>query len=157
MNLFSTRDEAYHRAQKRPVANAYSLTSLLVKEDAIDSCSTLFMYKLGQFADQKRSIDLGAWLQYYAFDVVGELSFAKKLGFIEKGEDVDGMMEAIEGMLVNTTYTSVVENSSLTALSRSMPANAARSPRCINFSWVTRYFRSSCRPWRHGTKCSILR
>jgi hypothetical protein len=41
MNLFSTRDEAYHRAQKRPVANAYSMTSLLTKEDAIDSTSAL--------------------------------------------------------------------------------------------------------------------
>ena len=109
MNLFSTRDEAYHRAQKRPVANAYSMTSLLTKEDAIDSCSTLFIYKLGEFADQKKSFDLGAWLQYYAFDVVGELSFAKKLGFLDKGEDVDGMMEAIEGMLVITIYTSVAE------------------------------------------------
>jgi hypothetical protein len=41
--------------------------------------------------------------------VVGELSFAKKLGFLDKGEDVDGMMEAIEGMLVITIYTSVAE------------------------------------------------
>ena len=35
-----------------------------------------------------------------AFDVVGELTFEKKLGFMEKGGDVDGMLEAIEGMLV---------------------------------------------------------
>jgi hypothetical protein len=101
MNLFSTRDEGYHRGQKRPVASAYSMTSLLVKEDSVDSCSQLFMQKLGQFADQRKSMDLGAWLQYYAFDVIGELSFAKKLGFLEKGEDVDGMMEAIEGTLAS--------------------------------------------------------
>lgn len=106
MNLFSTRDELYHRGQKRPVANAYSMTSLLAKEDAVDSCTQMFMEKLGSFADQRKSLDLGAWLQYYAFDVVGEFSFAKKLGFLEKGEDVDGMMEAIEGMLVSIIYTS---------------------------------------------------
>lgn len=35
-----------------------------------------------------------------AFDVVGELTFAEKFGFLEKGTDVDGMMKAIEGMLV---------------------------------------------------------
>ena len=32
--------------------------------------------------------------------MVGELTFEKKLGFMEKGGDVDGMLEAIEGMLV---------------------------------------------------------
>jgi len=101
MNLFSTRDEQYHREQKRPIANAYSMTSLHTKEDAVDSCSVLFMHKLGEFADAKKPVDLGAWLQYYAFDVVGEFSFARKLGFLEKGTDVDGMMEAIEGMLVS--------------------------------------------------------
>lgn len=30
--------------------------------------------------------------QYYAFDVVGEFTFQKKLGFLEKGGDVDDMM-----------------------------------------------------------------
>ena len=35
-----------------------------------------------------------------AFDVVGELTFNRKLGFLDKGTDVDGMMAAIEGMLV---------------------------------------------------------
>lgn len=37
--------------------------------------------------------------QYYAFDVVGEFTFQKKLGFLEKGSDVDDMMKTIEGIL----------------------------------------------------------
>ncbi|KAF2142893.1 uncharacterized protein K452DRAFT_357955 [Aplosporella prunicola CBS 121167] len=100
MNIFSTRDEAYHREQKRPIASAYSLSSLLAKEEAVDSCSIIFMEKMKDFADRNEAVDLGMWLQYYAFDVVGELSFAKKLGFLEKGADVDGMMETIAGILV---------------------------------------------------------
>ena len=100
MNLFSTRDEQYHRDQKKLVASAYSMSSLLELEPAVDSCSVLFMSQLDKFASSSGAVDLGAWLQYYAFDVVGEFSFAKKLGFLERGGDVDGMMEAIEGMLV---------------------------------------------------------
>ena len=38
--------------------------------------------------------------QYYAFDVVGKFIFQKKLEFLEKGGDVDGMMAAIEGLLL---------------------------------------------------------
>ncbi|KAL0262176.1 hypothetical protein SLS55_003615 [Diplodia seriata] len=100
MNIFSTRDEKYHHDQKRPIASAYSLTSLLAKEDAVDSCSKLFMQQLGSFVDKNKPVDLGQWLQYYAFDVIGELSFARKLGFLQAGTDVDGMMETIAGILV---------------------------------------------------------
>ncbi|GIK05161.1 hypothetical protein Aspvir_009263 [Aspergillus viridinutans] len=104
MNLFSTRDEMFHREQKRPVANAYSMTSLLELESAVDSCTEIFVNQLARFANSKRPVDLGMWLQYYAFDVVGEFTFAKKLGFLQEGKDVDGMIEAIQGMLV---YASV--------------------------------------------------
>jgi hypothetical protein len=38
--------------------------------------------------------------QYYAFDVVGEISFGIKFGFLEKGGDVDGMIALIDGMLL---------------------------------------------------------
>ncbi|KGO49055.1 Cytochrome P450, E-class, group I [Penicillium expansum] len=100
VNLFSGRDEKFHREQKRQVANAYSMTSLLELEPAVDSCTRIFASKLGSQADQKKPIDLGVWLQYYAFDVVGEFVFAKKLGFLEEGRDIDGMIEAIQGMLV---------------------------------------------------------
>ncbi|KAJ5197949.1 pisatin demethylase [Penicillium cinerascens] len=99
MNLFSTRDERFHRDQKRPVANAYSMTSLLELEASVDSCTQIFLSQLRNFADRKASVDLGVWLQYYAFDVVGEITFAKKLGFLEEGRDIDGMIEAIQGML----------------------------------------------------------
>ena len=89
MNLFSTRDPEYHRVEKRKIGAAYSLPNLLQSEAAIDSCVSLFMDRLSEFASKKEAVDLGAWLQYFAFDVVGEVTFASKLGFLEKGKDVD--------------------------------------------------------------------
>ena len=99
MNLFSTRDPEEHRREKRKVGNAYSLANLLQAEEGVDSCINLFMHRLDEFASQKKSVDMGAWLQYFAFDVVGIFTFDLKLGFLEQGKDVDGMMAAIEGML----------------------------------------------------------
>lgn len=64
MNLFSTRNEAFHRDQKRPVASAFSMTSLLELEPAVDGCTQLFISQLRKFADRKEAVDLGAWLQY---------------------------------------------------------------------------------------------
>ncbi|KAH9219511.1 cytochrome P450 [Leptodontidium sp. 2 PMI_412] len=46
------------------------MTNLLDLEPAIDSCSILFMKKLHEFAIAGKSVDLGSWLQYYAFDVI---------------------------------------------------------------------------------------
>jgi len=37
--------------------------------------------------------------QIDAFDVIGELTFSKPLGFLEKGGDVDGIITALEHML----------------------------------------------------------
>ncbi|RFU30248.1 hypothetical protein B7463_g6110, partial [Scytalidium lignicola] len=99
MNLFSTRDPVYHREQKKKVAGAYSLTNLLENEPAVDSCTKLFISRLDKWAGTGQAVDLGAWLQYYAFDVVGEVTFARKLGFLENGQDVDNMMGTIEGIL----------------------------------------------------------
>ncbi|RMD41173.1 hypothetical protein DV735_g3942, partial [Chaetothyriales sp. CBS 134920] len=99
MNLFSTRDPQEHRVAKRKVGSAYSLPNLLQSEAAIDSCIELFISRLTELTAVDKPIDLGAWLQYFAFDVVGEVTFASKLGFLELGSDVDGMMKAIEGML----------------------------------------------------------
>ena len=122
MNLFSTRSEAEHREQRKKIANAYTLESLLKMESAVDDCGKSFVEKMGGYADRSEPVDLGAWLQYYgelkdspyglegpadvsiAFDVVGEMTFETKFGFLDKGGDVDGMMQAIEGMLIYASH-----------------------------------------------------
>jgi hypothetical protein len=76
MNLFSTRDENFHRSQKKPNANAYSMTSFPDPEPAVDSCMEIFFSQLRKLASSKNPINPGVWLQYYAFNIVGEFSFA---------------------------------------------------------------------------------
>ena len=73
MNLFSTRDPEEHRREKRKVGAAYSLPNLLQSEQAVDSCIGLFVQRLDEFERQNKPVDLGTWLQYFAFDVVGEV------------------------------------------------------------------------------------
>ena len=96
-NLFSTLDEKYHDEQKKKVGGAYSLGQLLKMEPAVDSCIRLFMSRLSDLVKQGGPIDLGQWLEFYAFDVIGEITFSKKMGFLERGKDVDGMIGSIEG------------------------------------------------------------
>ncbi|ETN45759.1 uncharacterized protein HMPREF1541_09592 [Cyphellophora europaea CBS 101466] len=95
-SLFTTLDEGYHAKYKRPIANAYSMSTLVDFEPMIDSTSALFMSRLDEFCASGNICDFGKWLQMYAFDVIGEIVFSKKLGFLETRSDVDGIIADIK-------------------------------------------------------------
>lgn len=64
MNIFSERDPAEHREEKKKVSSAYSLSNLLQSEPKVDSCTELFKSRLDEWAKDGKPIDLSAWLQY---------------------------------------------------------------------------------------------
>lgn len=101
--LFSIRDERAHKALKRPVASAFSMTSFVELEPLIDVCIAILEKKLDELQDQ--SIDFGTWLHWYAFDVITSITFSTRQGFMEKEVDVDRIINAIEGRLV---YNSII-------------------------------------------------
>lgn len=96
-NLFSAVDPEYHKQQKRKAASAFGLNSVIEMEPAVDSCTILFMERLRQ--NVNKSVDLGMWMHFYAFDVIGELCFAEKLGFLDQGKDIDNILSSIEKIL----------------------------------------------------------
>ncbi|KAK1764032.1 cytochrome P450 [Phialemonium atrogriseum] len=99
-NLFNTRNEDFHAAIRRPIANAYSMTTLLKYEPFVDTTSRVFLQRLNElYGDTGKACDLGTWLQYYAFDVIGEMTFSKRLGFLETGSDVGGIIKDLEWRL----------------------------------------------------------
>lgn len=50
--------------------------------------------------------DLSKWLQFFAFDVMGELTFSTRFGFLERGNDVDNIIASIWHYFVNTSPVS---------------------------------------------------
>lgn len=101
--LFSIRDEKAHKSLKRPVASAFSMTSLVELEPLTDICIEILISKLNR--KQGQSVDFGTWLHWYAFDVITSLTFSTRQGFMETETDVDGIINAIEGRLV---YNSII-------------------------------------------------
>lgn len=69
-SLFTSLDEGYHAKYKRPIANAYSMSTLVEFEPLIDSTSELFMSRLDEFVASGKTMNFGVWLQMYAFDVM---------------------------------------------------------------------------------------
>jgi cytochrome P450 len=62
------------------------MTSLLERESGVDSCTEILTSRLRTSAANKEMVDLGEWIQFFAFDVVGEFNFSAKFGFLEKGD-----------------------------------------------------------------------
>ena len=94
--LFATRDEDVHRALKRPVANLFSTSNVVTFEKFVDSTIQEFFDQIDtRFVKANQVCDFGAWLHYFTFDVIAELTFSKRLGFLERGEDVRGIMSSI--------------------------------------------------------------
>ncbi|KAI0149828.1 cytochrome P450 [Hypoxylon sp. NC0597] len=94
--IFATQDESLHRMLKRPIAGVYSMSNLVSFEPLVDRTIEVFCQELDRrFVLPGKACDLGAWLQYFAFDVVGEITFSKRLGFLEEGRDVEGIMASI--------------------------------------------------------------
>lgn len=70
-NIFNTTREDFHASIKRPVAHAYSMTSLVQYEPFVDTTSQVFCRRLTEeYVEKNKVCDLGKWLQFYAFDVM---------------------------------------------------------------------------------------
>lgn len=91
--LFNTPDETFHRLMKKPIASIYSMSNLVTFEPYADSTLTVFFEQLDRrYVQTRQECDLGMWLQWFAFDFMGEITFSHRLGFLEHASDVDGII-----------------------------------------------------------------
>lgn len=107
-SLFSTVDEDYHARFRRCVNGAFAMSTLVSYEPLVDSTTTVFMEQtLKRFTGPNGSVcNFSQWLQYYAFDVIGEMTWSKRLGFVENNADVDGIVTSIADNLLYAGYVS---------------------------------------------------
>jgi cytochrome P450 len=107
--LFTTRDEAFHSKLRRSINNAYTMSSLVQFEPLVDSTITELVTQMhSRYANQSGDtglVDFGAWLQYFAFDVICELTYSKRIGFVERGADVEDILADLQKFV---NYSAVV-------------------------------------------------
>ena len=105
--LVSIKDERTHGVYRRPIANAYSLSSLKGYEPYIDETIEKLIVVLDKHDAENAAINMTRWCQFWAFDVMSKLSFGESLGFLEHGYDFNGMIQA---QRENFRYISVANN-----------------------------------------------
>ena len=81
-------------------------------------------------------IDLGRWVQWYAFDVISKITFSQDFGFLRNRKDSLNVVDGIDtGTKLNTVIGQVPElhpwllgNERLMDLLMSIPATAEANP-----------------------------
>ncbi|EOO00667.1 putative pisatin demethylase protein [Phaeoacremonium minimum UCRPA7] len=104
-DIFTEVREDVH-AQKKKVANVpYSMAAMQQLSPFIDDTIEVLMHKLDGIANASQGIqdfakgpvlDLGNWLHWFAFDVLGEVAFSRSFGFLDQGRDVDNAIKTID-------------------------------------------------------------
>ena len=94
--VFNTQNEALHKQLKTPIAPLFSLSNMTSLEGLVNDVIAVMQDKIdNRFAATGEIFDLGQWLQFFAFDVMGTMTFSKRYGFLDEGRDVGGMLAAI--------------------------------------------------------------
>ena len=69
------------------------MSSLVQYEPFVNECVALFLDQTDKlFATPDKVCDFAEWLQFFAFDVIGHITYSRRHGFIDNAEDVDGMV-----------------------------------------------------------------
>ncbi|KAK4494480.1 hypothetical protein PRZ48_014778 [Zasmidium cellare] len=95
-DLFAERNEKMHGEQRRLVSRPYSMDSLRLLEPYVDNAVTAFIDEMAKRTGHV--IDMGNWLQLFAFDVIGEITFSRRFGFLSAASDSGAFTQIVNAM-----------------------------------------------------------
>jgi cytochrome P450 len=107
--IFSDQSIKRHTQNRKMYQATYAMSSLVNYEPFVDECADLFAQRLSELSTSgsNLSVDMRHWFQCYAFDVIGLITYAKRLGFLDQGEDIRGVIRALEDHLGYATLCGI--------------------------------------------------
>jgi cytochrome P450 len=82
---------------RRSVNHAFALSTLLDFEPLVNSCSSYWLKRTEElYVKGQDACPLSMWIQYFAFDVIGEITWSKRLGFVQENKDVAGIIATVD-------------------------------------------------------------
>lgn len=95
LNVFTAITHEEHTRVRKRVAGTFSMTSIRSMEHIIDDIVQEFQAKMGEQAEVGERFDFARWAQFFTYDVISELTFGRRFGFIEKGEDFHNLVSGL--------------------------------------------------------------
>lgn len=103
----SELDPVRHIQKTRHLSSGFSLSNISKTEPYIDNVLSLFKTRFDELSDSGAPVEFQQWFSFFAFDVLGEVTFSKSFGFVESGTDIRNAI-ANTGSLVY--YISIMGN-----------------------------------------------
>ena len=98
-DIFTETREDVHAIKKRYASNPYSMAMMHTMAGYIEDTERLLMSKLDAMCQSRdQYCNLGDYLHYFAFDVLGEIAFSRNFGFLEAGYDLERAIKTIDDM-----------------------------------------------------------
>lgn len=108
--LFNTRDRAEHARKRKIVSHTFSLKSVVQFEQYIHHNLEVFFNQWERISNLAHGgysrLDALPWLNYLAFDIIGDLAFGSPFGMLEKGKDI---AEVIKSSDESPSYASAID------------------------------------------------
>ncbi|PYH93221.1 cytochrome P450 [Aspergillus ellipticus CBS 707.79] len=107
-NMFSYRNSADHPDARRKVAALFSMSAVMAYEPYVNNCIERLRVQFDSFSETGSMIDLGHWLQCFAFDTISEITFGERFGFLDRGDDVSNPIANLEKGFVASSLTGLM-------------------------------------------------
>lgn len=92
-SLFKERSNKFHGDLRKRFSAMYSMTSVFAYESGVAECASLLMQRLEKSAGEV--VDLSWEITCMAFDSIGVVTYGKRFGFLDHGEDVGKLSQSV--------------------------------------------------------------
>lgn len=98
-SIFADQDIKRHARGRSLFQSTYSMSSMVHYEPFVDQGADLFEQRLHEIAERGTVVNMRHWFQCYAFDIIGLITYGKRFGFLDEGEDIESLMSVLDGHL----------------------------------------------------------
>lgn len=88
VNQMSELNPKRHIEKSRNIAAGFALSNIIKSEPHVDAILHCFEKHLDRLSKCNEVVEFDKWFSFFAFDVLGEVTFSKSFGFVETGTDI---------------------------------------------------------------------
>ncbi|KAJ5539468.1 cytochrome protein [Penicillium frequentans] len=94
-DLFTEINPKRHAIKRRKIASLFSTHEVHQYEPVMDRETLKLCSRLEEFSQTGKHFNMPDWMQFYAFDVIGELTLGESFNYLGYGYDHNRILEAI--------------------------------------------------------------
>ena len=90
VNRMAELNPRRHIEKYRNIAAGFALSSIIKSEPQVDTILQQLKDRLDELSKSGEAVDFDKWFSFFAFAVLGEVTFSQPFGFIDTGTDIRG-------------------------------------------------------------------